>query len=222
MDDIFREVDDEVRAERARHALRRYGGLVVLAAVLALGGATGWLLWARHERLQNEAAATLYVSAMRLGESTVAGGEAPARNEAMTAFEKVVDQAPEGYRTLARMRLAALQEDGGAQAAALGGWQAVADDPAADPLLRGLANLYWVYGQIETGDPVVLKARLDSLTPANNPWHGLALEALALLDMRQGHTEMARQTLHNLTQDTTAPEGVRGRATSLLARLEGG
>jgi hypothetical protein len=152
----------------------------------------------------------------------VAGGQGPGRAEAIAGFERVVASAPEGYRTLARLRMAALQADGGARAAALGTWQAVADDASADPLLRGLANLYWVEAQIETGEPAVLKARLDALVPANNPWHGLAQEAQALLDMRQGHTDMARQTLRTLSQDITAPEGVRGRATSLLARLEGG
>ena len=54
-----------------------------------------------------------------------------------------------------------------------------------------------------------------------NPWHALAQEAEALLDLRQGQTDAARQALRQLAQDTTAPPGVRGRANGLLARLGG-
>jgi hypothetical protein len=211
-DDIFQEVDAEVRAERARKALRRYGGLFAVAAVLAALGAGGWQVWLRHERQLNEAAAAEYLKA----------GQIADHGEAIVGLAHVAQDAPEGYRTLARLREAALQVDAGKRDAALAKWEAVADDGSADPLLRGLAALMWVDAQIETGDPAALKVRLEKLTPATNPWHGLALEAQALLDIRQGHADTARQTLHILAQDTTAPEGVRGRATSLLARLEGG
>ncbi len=38
-------------------------------------------------------------------------------------------------------------------------------------------------------------------------------------DLRQGNTDAARDTLKRLAQDVTAPDGVRGRANGLLARL---
>ena len=41
------------------------------------------------------------------------------------------------------------------------------------------------------------------------------------LDLRQGHADAARTTLRLLSQDTTAPNGVRNRAGGLLARLGG-
>ena len=75
--------------------------------------------------------------------------------------------------------------------------------------------------QPETADATGLRARLQPLTAPDNAWHGLALEQLALIDMRAGATDQARDTLRQLASDGTAPQGVRDRANGLLARLGG-
>jgi hypothetical protein len=75
--------------------------------------------------------------------------------------------------------------------------------------------------QIDKGDPAAVAAQLQPLAAPDNPWHALAEEAQALLDLRQGRTDAARDTLKRLTQDITAPDGVRARANGLLARLGG-
>ena len=93
-----------------------------------------------------------------------------------------------GYRTLARLREAALKADGGDAAGAEALWTQVANDAAADRLLRDAAVLQSVLHQIDTGDPAALAARLKPLAAPDNPWHALAEEAQALLDLRQGHT----------------------------------
>ncbi len=222
MDDIFREVEDEVRAERARRVARRYGWLVAGVVVLAAVGLCGWQAWQWYEQRQDMAAAGVFLTAMQTAETAVGMDTSPARKSAVDGFEKVIATAPEGYRTLARLRVAALQASGGQKAAALSAWQAVTDDGAADPLLRDLSSLLWVEGQLDAGDPAVLQARLEKLTGPTNAWHGLALEAQAVLDIRQGHNDAARRTLQSLAQDVTTAEGTRGRANALLARLGGG
>ena len=62
-------------------------------------------------------------------------------------------------------------------------------DSSADPLLRDLASLLWALHEIDSGDPALLEARLKPLADPNNPWHALAEEQLALLDLRQGQTD---------------------------------
>jgi hypothetical protein len=57
------------------------------------------------------------------------------------------------------------------------------------------------------------------LAGPGRPWHSLADEQLALLDLRQGKTDQAKTILRRLAQDGSAPNGVRGRASALLSRL---
>lgn len=220
MVDIFDEVNEELRAERAKSLLMRYGGFILAACVLVVAGAGGWQGWRWWQSRKDAEAAAQYVAAMAQAES-VPGAGAADRAVAAVGFEALAASAPDGYRTLARLRAAALKADAGDLAGAAIYWDQVAGDKSADPLLRDLASLLWAQRQIDTGDPGLLEARLKPLTAPGNPWRAMALEQLALLDLRQGKTDAAKESLRKLSQDVTAPSGVRGRSGALLAQLGG-
>jgi hypothetical protein len=220
--DIFDEVNEDLRAERARLLFRRYAGVIVAAAVLVVAGAGGWEAWRWYGARHDAAAANAYLSAMNLADALPADADAAARAPAIAAFQSVAATAPAGYRALARLRLAALLQSAAGQAdAAAATWNELAGDSGADPLLRDLANLLWAQQGIDKGDPALVEARLKPLVAADNPWHQIAQEYLALLDIRVGKTDEARATLRILSSDMTAPEGLRGRAGGLLDRLGG-
>jgi hypothetical protein len=217
--DIFDEVDEELRAERAQQLLKRYGGLIVAAILLIVGAVVGWQGWSWYEARQDRAAAAQYLIAMNIANATAAGSSEASRTAAIATFSKLATALPKGYATLARLREAALKADAGDLQGATELWDQVAGDSSADPLLRDLASLLWAQHQIDTGDPSLLQARLKALAAPENPWHALAEEQLALLDLRLGKTDQARTSLRRLAQDATAPNGVRGRASGLLSRL---
>jgi hypothetical protein len=219
--DIFDEVNEELRAERARRLLRRYAGVIIAFALLIVGAVAGWQGWGWYRARQDQAAAAEYLAAMNLADAPAGANDATRNSAAIAAFGKIAGDAPEGYRTLARLREAALKAGSGDLPGALAVWDQVAADTSADPLLRDLASLMWAEHQIDTGDPSLLQARLKALAAPTNAWHALAEEQLALLDMRLGRTEEAKAALRRLAQDTTAPNGVRGRASGLLNRLGG-
>jgi hypothetical protein len=219
--DIFDEVDEELRAERAQQLLKRYGGVIIAGAVLIVGAAAGWQGWRWYEARQDRAAAAEYLTAMTLADATPAGGSTASKAAAIAAFDKLAISAPDGYRSLARLREAALKADSGDLPGAVAIWDQVAGDSSADPLLRQLASLLWAGRQIDSGDPALLASRLKALATPDNPWHALAQEQLALLDIRLGKSDEAKTTLRQLAADVTAPNGVRGRASGLLNRLGG-
>jgi hypothetical protein len=219
--DIFDEVDEELRAERAQQLLKRYAGVIVAVALLIVAAAAGWQGWHWYQARRDQAAAAQYLIAMNLANAPAAGSSAATSSAAIVEFDRVVATAPEGYRTLARLRAAALKADAGDRQGAAALWDQVAADGSADPLLRDLASLLWASHLIDSADPSLLQDRLKALTAPDNPWHALANEQLALLDMRLGKTDQAKTMLRSLAQDTTAPNGVRGRAESLLNRLGG-
>jgi hypothetical protein len=219
--DIFDEVDEELRAERAQRLLKRYGGVIIAAALLVVGVAAGWQTWRWYQTRQDQAAATEYLTAMNRAEAPAGVTDAARNSAAIAVLDKLETTAPEGYRTLARLRAAAAKSASGDLPGALAIWDQIAADTSADPLLRDLANLMWVEHQIDSGDPAVLQARLKPLAAPGNAWHALADEQLALLDMRLGKPDDAKAVLRRLALDTAAPSGVRGRANTLLSRLGG-
>ena len=218
MVDIFDEVDEELRAESAQRLLKRYAGVIVAGALVVVGAVAGWQGWQYWQAKQDAVAASAFVAAATVADSTPAP-DAATRGNLIKTFDALASGAPEGYRTLARLRAAALKADAGDIAGAAALWDQVAGDAAVDPLLRDLAILMSAQRQIDRGDPARLEARLKPLTEPGNAWRTLAQEQLALLDMRQGHADAARTAFRKLSQDVTAPAGVRSRATALLSRL---
>ncbi len=214
--DIFDEIQDDLRAERARGLLKRFGGLLIVALLLVVAGVGGWQVWQQYRARAAQREASAFLAAQ-----TLADGPQAQRSGALAPFAALIGEAGPGYRTLARLRAAALKADAGDAAGAAALWTDVANDGSADPLLRDLATLQWALHQIDAGDPGAISARLQPLSLPLNPWHALAQEAQALLALRQGQTDAARGLLKSLSADTTAPDGVRARAGGLLARIGG-
>lgn len=216
MPDIFDEVDEDLRAERTRQFFLRWGGALVAAAVLVVAGIGGWELWKRHQTELDARMSDQYIAAMR-------GADEPPHDAKASAakFASVAAVAPSGYRTLARLREAAMQADAGDLDGASATWDQVASDGGADRNLRDLASLQWSLHHLDRGDPAQVASRLAPLAVPDNPYHALAQEAQAILALRQGNAPAARDTLKQLAQDATAPDGVRGRANGLLVRLGG-
>ncbi len=221
MADIFDEVNEDLRAERARQFALRYGWLVALAAFLIVAGVGAWQGWRWYAARQANEVASAYLGAMRAvsGPAVAEGQATPSRVAAMAEFDRLASTGPEGYRSLARLRSAALHASTGDLPGALAMWDKLSADTAADPLLRDLAGLMWVQHQVDAGDPAAVEGRLQPLIAGNSPWRPLALENQAWLALRTGHNDQARDILRQLAADASAPDGVRGRANGLLARL---
>ena len=219
MVDIFDEVEEELRDERMQALLKKYGGLLFALCLAVIGAASGWKAWGWYEDRQDIDAATRYIAAAARTESAGAAGSN--RPEAIAAFEAVATSAPDGYRLLAQFRAAGLRADSGDIPGALSMWDRIAADTKVDPLLRDLASLTWCLYRADDGDPALVEGRLKPLAAPGGAWRSLALEQLALLDLRQGRIDTARAQLKKLVEDTTAPNGVRGRAGALLDRVGG-
>ena len=147
MPDIFDEVDEDLRADRAQKLLQRYAGVLVAAAVAVIACVGAWQGWKYYETREAMRVGGVYLAAMRDTEAS------PPGPNAATGFSQVVQEGEPGYRSLARMRLAGLAAQGGKLADALGLWDQVAADPSADRLLRDTASLHWALAQIDTPGP---------------------------------------------------------------------
>ncbi len=227
--DIFDEVEEDLRAERARALGRRYAGTVAALIVLTLAGTGAYVYWQQRSQQAADAVASRFITAAKLADRAAAptlGGDKPdpakPTPEATQALQELSDIAahgPSGYRVLARLRLAALQWQTGQHKVAIESWQAVSDDGAAPVLLRDLATLTSAQHQVDSGDPVLLKQRLQTLTAPDNRYAPMAEQVIALLDLRTGRTRDAANIMNRLANGPMVPEGIRSMASDLLSTL---
>ena len=225
VDDIFNEVDGDLRAERSRARVRRLATFGLSMVVIAGLGVGGWqYVAARRHGLAASAGVSFFAAQKDADTAPVAaaGPDAPLTPEqhrAIAEFGQLADKAPEGFATLARLRLAALDWENHDPATALGLWDRIAQDRSADPDFRGLADLLWVQHQTDSADPSILKTRLRDILVPGSPWHLLAQETDALIDLRSDRMADAKRKLTALSRDGSASESQRTRAAGLLDTL---
>lgn len=221
MVDIFDEVSEDLRTERAVKLAKRYGALLIAACIAVLIGVAAEQAYGWYQGKRDDKAAMAYLALSQpidAADGTLTASQDEADAAKLTRFAA---GAPEGYKTLANLRAAALYADAGQTAQAEELWNTIADDGAADTLLRDLASLLWAQHALGQAPDAAVLARLKPLTGEENAYHGLAQETQALVYLHEGKTDLAKALFEQIASDPGAPDGVRNVADGLLAKLNG-
>ena len=214
MADIFREVDEDVRNERAAKAFARYQPYLIGLAALVIAATAGYRLYDDQKRQAAEAAGAQYQAAVRLAR-TDKGGETQA------ALESLAKTGPEGYRVLALLRAAA---DIGAKDAAAGAsaFDALAIKPELGPQFQAIARLRAALLLLDSADPKNIAARLEPLAATGQPLRHTARELLAVSALSHNDLDSAGKWLDMIIVDPQAPAATRQRAEEMASLVTGG
>ncbi len=208
-DSLFREIEEDLRQEHWAKLWKRYGTYAagaVLALVLSVAGYQGWRA---YDIATRQSDGERFAAALKLADDkqTQAAAE---------AFAGLAADATAGYALLARFQEAALLAKRGDPAAA---YAELAQDPGVDAVYRDLAVILGAFNEMNGPGAGDLSARLAPLTADGNPWHHSAKELIAVLAARAGDRTKARALFTDLAADATAPQGIRARASEMLAIL---
>ncbi len=211
MGDIFREIDEELRQEKAEKVWRAYGKYAigaVVAIVLAVAGYNGWQ---QYQEGQNLEAGAKFATAKAL----LAEGK---QQDAAALFAALARQNDTVYGTLSRFHEAALKISAGDRDGAAAAFRTLSKDKGLDRTMRELATVLAALNAADDADAQIL----DDLAPLaedGGPWRHTALEILGLIARRQGKLDEARGHFRRIVDDLDAPTNIRARATQLLATL---
>jgi hypothetical protein len=219
--DIFDEVAEDLRHDQAVTLAKRYGAWLIAACVAVLAGVGGQQGWQAYQARQADQAAVQYLALTSTLDQSDTPPPADQAAQAAQALNNFAASAPQGYKTLANLRAAALYANTGQTAQAEALWTGVAQDSAADPLLRDLATLLWAQHAVGTAPDADVLARLQPLTLDTNPYHALARETQALVYLHEGNEAQAKVLLTQIAGDPNTTDNLRNRAQALLASLNG-
>jgi len=131
MSDIFHEVDEDVRRDKAADFWRRYQTPIFVVAFLIVAATGAWSYYQDKRLKAAEAANARYVAAVALA-------DAGNNTEAAAAFDAIAKDGSKGYATLARIRAAEARPD---KAQALTELTAIGEDASVDKLTQQIALL---------------------------------------------------------------------------------
>ena len=211
MDDIFKEVDEELREERLTKIWKRIGPYVVgilSGAIIITSAVIGYR---EYDETQRENWGVQFAEAMNLSEE---GNW----QESLDLFDTLTEKTNLGYKTLSLFQAASLYARNGNKEKALEIYQSL-ESEALDENFQDLATLMLIYLQFDNADPEILEKRIEKLASKGNPWYYNAVELKGFLFAKQKNKEKQIEIFNILSKDNKAPEGVRTRANDMLAIL---
>ena len=207
MADIFDEIDEELKKDKAQLLWARYGKFVIVAVaavILAVGSAQGFKSW---KIKQAETAANAYQLAVE-------------SDDVLASLNRAMADLTDGYEMLAQFRVAAAKAADGNSDGAVADYLMLAENTAIKPLYQQAALLLAVMNAPDGTDPKQLQDQLAPLTATPGPWQGLALEQSAALDLEKSDTAAALEKFESILALAELSPELRQRASQLVSILK--
>ncbi len=211
---FIREIDEELRRDRLMKLWESHGGYIVGAALLIVAATGGWRAWEWYQAREAAKAGTQF-------EQVLAAADSGKNAEGEAQLSAFLNNAPAGYRLLARFRLAA---EIGERAAAAGvaAYDAIAVDGSVDSALRDLARIRAALLLVDTAPVAEIQQRVENLAVTGAPFRHSAKEILGLARFRAGERDAARAVFSELIADPETPPALKNRAEVMQALVPGG
>ncbi|MGD1036573.1 MAG: tetratricopeptide repeat protein [Roseiarcus sp.] len=208
MSDIFQEVDEEVRRDKAAEFWKKYQNLIIGAAVLIVLATAGYRFYDNRRLAAEQAAGAAFEQALALDREGK-GAEAEA------AFAKIAADAPRGYRTLARLAAAAVEAKTDPKGA-LSAYDALAADASIGALFQDTARLRAALLRLDAGEADAAKPALEALAGSGDVYRNTARLTLGVIALDAQDYDGAGKWLDLVAADPEAPDTEKRCAESLL------
>jgi hypothetical protein len=212
--DIFlREVDENLRRDRARDFAKRYGNWLIGGLILMLAAAGGWIYWqnVREQRAgrQVEELAEVYRN-ISTGKSASA---------AQPLERLAVEGTGPAVRASALFTAAALALEKNDQPAALAKYRSIATEAGFPQPYRDAALIRQTALEFDKLKPDEVIARLAPLAKPGKPWFGSAGEMTAMALIKQGKSAEAGRLFAAIAKDKSVPDPIRARSVQIAGSL---
>ena len=208
MSDIFQEVDEEVRRDKALEFWKKHQNLIIAAVALIVLATAGFRFYENRKIAAEQAAGAAFQQALSLDREGKGA-------EAQTALAALAANAPHGYQTLARLAGAAAQSKTDPNGA-LAVYDALAADRSIGPLFQDAAKLRAALLRLDRGDVVAAKPAFEALAAPTGAYRFTARLALGVIAIDASDFTEAGRQLDLIAADPEAPAAEKRSAESLF------
>ncbi|ODT71199.1 MAG: hypothetical protein ABS75_07885 [Pelagibacterium sp. SCN 63-23] len=210
-ENIFREIDEELRSDRMRALWRRFapfviGGAIAIVALVAVN--EGWTWYTKSQ--SSQASQELYAALDAAERGDLAA--------AQTQLDQVIADGSGGYPVLAEFRKAALLAEQGDIPAAVAAYDALANNQS-NARLRELALLLAGNLLVDNGSLADVEARIGTLATDDSQFRRVAREILGLAQYKAGDFAAAEANFQAVLDDPMATSALRSRMAYYMAQM---
>jgi len=210
-ENIFREIDEELRSDRMRAMWRRFAPFVIggaIAIVVLVAANEGWSWYTKSQ--SSQASQELYAALDTAGRGDLAAAQAQ--------LDQLAADGSGGYPVLAEFRKAALLAEQGDVQGAVAAYDALANSQS-NMRLRELALLLAGNLLVDGGTLAEVEARLGTLATDDSAMRRVARELLGLAQYKAGDFAAAEASFQAVLDDPLATSSLRNRMAYYMAQM---
>ncbi len=213
-DNFLREIDEEVRRDKAADLWKKHGNLVIVLLVLLVAGVGAWRFWQFRQEQAAQAVSARLESALKASRESRA-------EDAEKLLGELTKDGGTGYGLIARFRAAAEAARREPADGAIA-FDALAADATIDQTFRDLARLRSGTLKVDTAPYSEIKLLLEPLATATGTWRHTARELLGVSALKAQNIDDAGRWFDQIAVDRDAPQALRQRADLYLALVRAG
>ena len=209
---LFREIDEDLRADRMRNLWRRFGPYIIgaaVAVVLLVAVNEGWSWWQQSNAARSSDA--LYVA--------LDAAEAGDLDGAIAALATVEQTGSGKYPELAKLAEASYLSAQGKTDEAVAAYDEISSG-SSEIRLRELALMLGAFNLVDKGDVDGVQIRVGGLIATGSPFSALANEALGLAQYKAGNLEAALASFETARNDPGVSNESIARLAVYIAQLQ--
>ena len=207
-DSFIREVNEELRSDQMRLVWKRFGRILIGAAVLVVLGTIGKVGYEYWRDREASASGDEFLAALTLARD----GK---KDEALAALGALEKDGFGSYPVLARMRSASLLAETDAKGA-IDAFTVISKDGSVPQALRDAARLRAAYLLVDTSTYDQVSAEAEQLATPQGALRHSAREVLGLSAYKHEDYARAKEWFDAIINDSESPRNVANRAQMLL------
>ncbi|MBP5698655.1 MAG: tetratricopeptide repeat protein [Alphaproteobacteria bacterium] len=208
---FFEEVDEEVRNEKFKNLINKYGGVILFVLILALSIVVGYEKIGQWRIQKAQQRNVQYIQALTSN---------PNYENNITELENIVNSEKGLYRDMARLQIANILLDNGKQEKALNLLQQLIDDDKAIDKIKEIAAIKLATYKIDSAPYASIEALLSNIVNnKNSSWKDMAEELLAMSAIQNKDYEKAKSIYQELLKNSRISDEFRARINDMLTSI---
>lgn len=207
---FFEEVDEEVRNERFKELINKYGGYILAVLIIALSIAVGYEKIVQWKISKAEQKNVQYVQAL---------APSPDYENNIAALENIVATETGLYKDMAYLQIASLLLENGQTEKGLDVLSSINKDTSVTDKVREIAAVKLATYKVDTASYQDIETLLAPIVQKNGAWAVMAKELMAMSAIQNKNMEKAKAIYEELLTNTNISDEFKARINDMLASI---
>lgn len=211
-DAFIQEVDEDLKNENLKKLWDKYGLYIIVTVVLILTATVSFETFKVLHEKRNQTWSDKYSYAINL---QLQGKDA----ESLKVLNEIIEHKHDIYSDLAKVQVSNIYFEQGDTAKAIEELENIINDKETNKKLRDITTIKLASYKLDTAPREEITALLSPLATTDNSWTNIAKEMLAMLEIREGNIEGAKEIYNDILSSPSLPDVLRYRVQDMLTVL---